>query len=259
MENKLRLSDYLRLCSDFEKDPQNEEVFQKIQDFLADLEVREYLPLADKQIAVLQILEPINDDFDVAGVCSFLENGKISKGLLAYCTNLENDIPFMGFSYFVVDMAYQHGLYDTIMKVCEKDCNRLFKMVDDAMNVSNIYKIVQTASLFDKESYDKWLNSMKELKNVLETTNLKELLDTLGDDSEGAKEIINQLRDMATEGVRKEFENEAAKFEKAAKLQGESEEDQDLDDEEFEDDDEDDYDEIDEDGDEEDSKVEEIS
>jgi hypothetical protein len=128
-------------------------------------------------------------------------------------------------------MAYQHGLYDTIMKICEKDCNRLFKMVDDAMNVSNVYRIVQTASLFDKESYDQWLNSMKELKNVLETTNLKELLDTLGDDSEGAKEIINQLRDMATENVRKEFENEAAKFEKAAKLQGESEEDQDLDDE----------------------------
>jgi phosphopantothenoylcysteine synthetase/decarboxylase len=99
------------------------------------------------------------------------------------------------------------------------------------MNVSNVYRIVQTASLFDKESYDQWLNSMKELKNVLETTNLKELLDTLGDDSEGAKEIINQLRDMATENVRKEFENEAAKFEKAAKLQGESEEDQDLDDE----------------------------
>jgi hypothetical protein len=216
---KLKLSEYLLLCSKFEDNPEDESLLGKINEFLSKLSIREYIPLKEKEIILIDVLNMLNKDFDVPGVATFLEIGKLTKGMLAYCVNLENDTMFLTFGYFIVDTFYKYGLYDTIMERCGKDCNRLFKMIDDALNVSNIYRLLETASLFNKESYDEWLQSMKELKDTLDSKTLQEVLDVLGTDSEESKELLNSIKKMAIDSTNREYESESEKFRKAAEAQ----------------------------------------
>lgn len=221
MEEKVKLSDYLSFCLDFEKDRNREEAEKNIKNFLDKLIIKEYLPLSEKQVRVIGILDRINGDYDVSGVAALLEIEKIRTGLLSYCVNLEDDVPSVA-GYFLVDMGYQYGLYDTVMSVCEKDVNRLFKMIDDSMNAANIYRITQTASLFNKEAYDEWLDNMEKLKETLNSENLKELLSVAGSESPEVKEMFDSLRDLTVKGIQEDIRNEAKKFEKAAALQEES-------------------------------------
>ena len=141
-DDKLKLSDYLMLVSKFESEPDNQEILKQIDDFLSKLIVREYMPLKEKEIAVMFILNNLNKDFDAAGASAFLEIGKVTEGLLSYCINLEKDISAIALGYYLVDSIYKYGLYSTIFNKCEKDCTRLFNMVDNAVNVSNIYRLL---------------------------------------------------------------------------------------------------------------------
>ena len=236
VEEKVKLSDYLSFCLDFEKDRNREEAEKNIKNFLDKLIIKEYLPLSEKQVRVIGILDRINSDYDVSGVAALLEIEKIRTGLLSYCVNLEDDVPSVA-GYFLVDMGYQYGLCDTVKSVCEKDVNRLFKMIDDSMNAANIYRITQTASLFNKEAYDEWLDNMEKLKETLNSENLKELLSVAGSESPEVKEMFDSFRDLTVRGIQEDIRNEAKKFEKAAALQEESnskekEEDESLNEEE---------------------------
>ena len=219
MDEKLELSDYLISCTEFEKDPENPVNIQKLNNFFDNLIIREYIPLREKVMITMEVLEKINKDFDAPGAAAFLEMGKIVTALLSYCVNLHNDVPFLSYGYFLVDMIYQHGLYDIIIDKCKKDCERLFKMIDDAMNASNIYRIIQTASLFDKDAYDEWLSSMEKLKDTLNSETLQELLDVMNSDPEGIKNISEQLKQVALEQTQKEIKEDSEKFKAASRLQ----------------------------------------
>lgn len=218
-DDKLKLSDYLVLVSKFESEPDNQEILKQIDDFLSKLIVREYMPLKEKEIAVMFILNNLNKDFDAAGASAFLEIGKVTEGLLSYCINLEKDISAIALGYYLVDSIYKYGLYSTIFNKCEKDCTRLFNMVDNAVNVSNIYRLLETASLFNADEYDKWLASMNELKDTLDSKSLQEILDVLKveADTDGA-DIVSQIKKAALDSANKEYEAEAEKFKKATEL-----------------------------------------
>lgn len=238
MEEKLELSDYLMLCTKFEENPEDASLLEGINDFISKISVREYISLKEKEIIIMEILNTLNKDLDAPGVAAFLEIGKITNALLRYCVNLENDVPYISLGYSLVDMIYKHGLYDSILEGCEKDCKRLFKMIDDAVNASNIYRIVETASLFDQESYDEWLASMNNLKDTLDSKTLQNLLDVVGTDSEETKELIDQIKKVAVESVQNEYKSDAEKFEKASDLMSKNEEEV-LEDEDEDEDDED--------------------
>lgn len=217
-EEKLKLSKYELLCVKFEENPENTQLLDEIQEFLSKLVIREYIPLKEKEYILMDVLRTINKDFDVPGVVTFLEIGKLTLGLIKYCVNLENDLGPLNIGHFVVDTFYKYGLYDAIISKCEKDCNRLFKMIDESMNVSNIYRLLQTISLFDQKSYDDWLKSMKDLKDTLDSKTLQEVLDVLNEDNEGNKELIDSVKKVAIESANKEMETEALKFKKVSEV-----------------------------------------
>ena len=219
MEEKLKLSDYAVLCSQFEEQPDNIELLNKISDFLSKLVVKEYLPLKQKEIVVVNILTTLNKDYDAAGVAAFLEIGKVTTALLSYCVNLEVDITPLVVGYYLIDIIYKYGLYKTVYDVCHDDCVRLFNMIDNSVNVSNIYRLLETASLFDTESYDRWLNSMKDLKDTLDSQTLKDMLKVVDVYGDKDGDLTSQLTQMAMEAVKAEYQAEAQKFEKAMKAQ----------------------------------------
>ena len=138
MAEELKLSDYVILCSEFEKDPEDSSKLEAIDEFISKVDIREYLPLREKEIIAMEIVTSINQDFNAPATAAFLEIGRITKGLLSYCVNLENDLSIVSYNYFVVDAIYEYGLYDAIASRCEKDYKRLAKMIDDIINATNI-------------------------------------------------------------------------------------------------------------------------
>lgn len=219
MEEKLKLSDYLLLCTKLDENPDDEGMNQ-IQDFLSKLVIREYIPLKEKELILMEILNLLNKDFDAPGVAGFIEIGKTVRVLLSYCINLEVDISYLTVGYFLVDAIHKYGLYSAILTRCKDDCNRLFNMVDNAINVSNIYRLLETASLFNSEEYDKWLESMSTLKDTLDSESLQNILSVMKVDAQTTGEdIVTQLKKAALESVQKDFKAEAEKFKNAAEAQ----------------------------------------
>ena len=231
---ELNFSDYLILCSDFEKNPEDTSKLEEIEDFISQIEIREYLPLKEKEMVVMDIITALSSDFDAPATAAFLENGRVTKGLLAYCVNLTNDLPIMSLNYFAPDAIYEYGLYDAVVARCEADYKRLLRMIDDVVNATNIYRITQTAALFNEESYQDWIKSMKELKDTVDSEAIQGLLSLVSTESEEGKDLLDTIREMALEQTNKEFANDAAKFEKAAEFQESSKTEESIDVEEEE-------------------------
>jgi len=164
--DKLKLSDYMRLTMEFEKDPtpENEE---KIQQWIGQLIVKDYLPMKVKNIAMVDIMVHMDGEYDAPGIAVKTEMNKIVHGLFAYCVNLDNDMDFVSKTFGAYDRYFQYGLVKAIKRFCAEDYEVLCRMVDNAFNISNIKAIADTAELLNETEYDKWIEAMRQLKDEL--------------------------------------------------------------------------------------------
>ena len=201
MEENLKLSDYLDLCLKFEEDP-SEENEQNLQKFLTDLQVKEYMPITDKMIIMVDILSGISSEFSETGTAGFLEVGRVIKGLLSYCFNLDNDIEILSVLYTVYDKIRIHGLYETIISHCREDFALFTQMLRDAVNISHIQQLSSTAELFDGAAYDEWVVTMNEMKKYLTPEILTALKAFNSPNTPEAEELLKQL---AEKGVAEDF------------------------------------------------------
>lgn len=215
-DNKLKISEYLLACIDFEK-TQSEDKLKEINDFIAKINFREYIPLKEKEILIMRIMSSISKDFDAPGAAAFVEMGKIGVGLLSYCTNLEVDVNFFNTLYHAYDLLHEFGLVGVVLEHCHKDYDVLVSMLDKSLSFDNFYRIIQTASLFDEESYDKWLETMNNLKTTLDQENLKALMATVNTEDEASKEVLQKLKEVAVQQVNDEMVHEQEKVYNAVK------------------------------------------
>ncbi len=215
-DNKLKISEYLLACIDFEK-TQSEDKLKEINDFIAKINFREYIPLKEKEILIMRIMSSISKDFDAPGAAAFVEMGKIGVGLLSYCTNLEVDVNFFNTLYHAYDLLHEFGLVGVVLEHCQKDYDVLVSMLDKSLSFDNFYRIIQTASLFDEESYDKWLETMNNLKTTLDQENLKALMATVNTEDEASKEVLQKLKEVAVQQVNDEMVHEQEKVYNAVK------------------------------------------
>lgn len=224
MEDKIKLSEYILACSDFEKNPEDQNSAKKINDFLNKVRIREYIPLKEKETISMEILNSLHQDFDTIGTATLLEVNKIIRGLLRYGINIENDLNLLSFNYFIIDSCYKYGLYDVIIEHCKKDYRRLCTLVDSAINVSNIERIVETASLFDEKSYSTWLQNVQDFKDILNKEEVQNFVKAVGGEAKEEKELLNSIREAALNQSQREYEYEKNKLDKILKFQQQSEE-----------------------------------
>lgn len=214
MEEKLKFSDYLLMCTSYNEEPTDEN-YKKIQKFLSALQIREFLPLKEKELVCGKVFSFLNDSFNAIGVARYLEMHKVLQGLFSYCVNMENDI---GDVYSVVhsvyDSVFVYGLYDTIYTQCTKDYDRLSRMIDNTLNVMNIEKIIETANLFDQAGYDEWSKQMEEIKNTLDSETVKQLIQMTSQANGSSDELMESLTELALQTANKEMEETNKKFEK---------------------------------------------
>lgn len=214
MDEKLKLSDYLILAAKFNEDP-TEENSQALEDFLDKLVVREYIPLKEKDILMVQVLRKITKDFDAAGAASFLEMGKIETGLFAYCVNLELDTGVLSGTYTSYDLYFQHGLVDSILLVCEDDYKRLCTMIDNAIQFSNIYRLIESAQLLDSTEYDKWIETMNDIKDTINSDTIKDIIGVVAQPDEKTKSLMDMLNEEALREIQEEYNSDHNKFQAA--------------------------------------------
>lgn len=173
-ENNILLSDILEKCLDFRQEPTDEK-YKEIEAMIAKIDVRERLSLAEKGLAVMNILNEVKDN-DNALDCAFeLESGVFFKGTLSYTLNLKTDIPVSLMNIETYDLLVTFGLEDHILKFCEKDHARMRKMLDDAVNFSNIFKITNSTKLISGENIAELQETLKGLKEMLTLDKIREL------------------------------------------------------------------------------------
>lgn len=174
-EEKIKLTDLLEVCLDFKRNPTNEN-FIPVQQMINRLVVKEYLPLADKITQIALILGSVaTDKFDQFEAETWLTIGKVVYGILAYVDNIENNLDKLSMNAEVVDLLYEMGVVDAILEHCEKDYQRLEKMLDETMNFSNIFKIVETTSLYTSDSINQFIETIKGFKTDLTPEMLKSM------------------------------------------------------------------------------------
>lgn len=204
MEENLKLSKYLELCLSFEENP-SEENQNALQEFLTKLQIKEYMPITDKMVIMVNILSGISSEFNETGSAAFLEVGRVVKGLLGYCINLENDIEILTILYAVYDKIRTHGLYQAVLSHCEEDFNLFSTMLRDAVNIAHIQQLSTTAELFDGAAYDNWVKTMEEMKNYLTPDILTALAAFNNQNSPEATELLKNLAEKGVAADLKEF------------------------------------------------------
>lgn len=171
----INLTTLLEACLAFKKDPTPANEL-KIQQITKDFVIREYLPLSEKHIRVATIVGGISEDeLDAFVAENWFALNKVVYGILSYVTNLHNDLDRASLTPAVVDVLYEMGIIDLILDSAGKDYARLEKMIDETINFSNIFRIVETATLFNQDKLDKFIEEIRSLKTELTPEMLADL------------------------------------------------------------------------------------
>lgn len=208
MEGKLLFSDYILKALEFEEHPEDLTKKEALKEYLDKIIVKNYIPLKEKELLMVNIMNSINKDYDAPGKAAFLEMSKTITGLLAYCVNIENDISISSILYSVYDVCWQYGLSDIVLKYCADDYNKLCSMVDSAIRIDNIETLIKTTSLFGKESFDKWEKSIQELETHLSSEQFQELKKLVAANDETGEELLNKIQEEALSEIKQEISKE---------------------------------------------------
>ena len=163
---QLLLSDYLQLTTDFAQDPTPEREGQ-ITDWLSKVVVRDYMPIKEKAMVMMDILTGAAQEYDAPGMATHMEMCKVARGLLRYCVNVENDAELLSITMGAYDNIQIYGLAKMVRNVCREDYAVLCSMVDNTFNISNVKTFADTAALLNQTEYDKWVDTMTQLKSEL--------------------------------------------------------------------------------------------
>lgn len=158
----IKLSEIIFAIVEFNGDPQNEEKYNKIVNYINAISVRERIPIREKNIILAEILTaiPADDKDDAAELAIRLELARYFFGLMKYATNLRVDISTVLLDSSVYDSLEVFGLSSRLKKFCGEDYASLCALLQDTINFRHINEIVSMASLFSEEN-------MKDLKETV--------------------------------------------------------------------------------------------
>lgn len=203
---KIKLSQYLTAAVKMSEDPSDDNK-QAVDNIINQIQVREYLYLADKEVACMNVLSVLNDEFSATGAARFVEMGKVIYGLLSYCLNFENDLDITALSTpAIYDTIFINGLYSYIYEKCKEDYNRLVSMIDNMIDFNNIGKLVETASLLSTKNLKEWTKTMDNVKRNLSTEDMKNLI-TLANrmTNSGSSSVEKDIQQIAINQVQQEM------------------------------------------------------
>jgi hypothetical protein len=176
-DDRIKLSDVLSAILEFNADPHNEEKYDRVQELMNSIVVRERLTLMEKDVALVAVLNRIPEEAknDAATAAVTLELAKYFDALLKYAVNLKIDVPYSALDIAVYDALEAFGFGDYMRRFCEKDYAKLCGMIDNSLDFRNIDKIVRIAALFSDENMKEFKETVAALKTELTPERLAQM------------------------------------------------------------------------------------
>ena len=136
-EEKINFEVLVDFLKKYVKGEYSEEAYKKL---LKKLNIKPYLKMENKAQLLISILLDIkySNNFISEIATVDLEMKKLFKGLLAYTEVDTFFINYATIEFETFDLFYESGLVDDILKVCEKDYERLDKMIRQAVSFEGI-------------------------------------------------------------------------------------------------------------------------
>lgn len=210
MEN-ISILDLFEVLGDFVADPADEEVAQKVSDYKSKLVIRNFLPMKQKEAAMLKTLYDIQVvDVESHHFSAAMEISLTFNALLAYVVNIDYDIQEALKDEIFYDVFWVSGLGDYILGFCEKDYNRLRNMVERMVSFENLKELLEEISKMAPDSIDR-------LTDMFKSFSLKdnsELIRNLADIARHQDPLLTKVKDSVVEGAWKEIDKAQKKRDK---------------------------------------------
>ena len=161
VEEKIDFYALIDFLKKYIKGEYSEEAYENL---LEKLNIKSYLPMEVKAQLLITILIDIkySNNFVSEIATVDLEMKKLFKGLLAYTDVDTFFINYATIEFETFDVLYQSGLVDDILKVCEKDYERLDKMIRQAVSFEGIVEANTLMANIQPKEMDKAIkNAMK--------------------------------------------------------------------------------------------------
>ncbi len=179
--NLISLEKVLEVCSNFIKSPNDIAVNKNYLDLEKELIIKSYIPMNEKILCLYKIMLNADRDMNVteAIFTAALEMSILFDGLLIY-TNIDNNTIIRELqTYENYDILYQSGFVDNILQFCQKDFDRLLKMIDRTISYSNLFDLINTISQVDTEHIPELLEKIDSISGSWSPEMLKDASDIL--------------------------------------------------------------------------------
>ena len=177
-ENKtVLLSDILVALEDIDTGTDNPN-HKKLHEIKSDITIAGYMPIYMKRLYIDLFLEDVGmvevdtEDFNTVEFVFEVEK-LILLGLLFRYTNINvDDIKLSDDDY---DLLYQYSFVDEILKVCEKDFNKLKDILGEVYRVDSTISLYKNISSINADEMNGALNEMGNMLSGLSTEQLKHM------------------------------------------------------------------------------------
>ena len=142
---------------------------------------------------------------------------------MKYVDNLEIDILYNYITPSMVDCLYEFDIIDNIKKYCDKDYQELENMISEAINFTNMEKIISIPEMINNNKIDDLVSAIKNLKDDLSPELLEKLRVLSVDNSDEMSIIRDTLATSLHQNLFQKDLNDAEKLgqeeEKQAKIE----------------------------------------
>lgn len=195
-EEKINFEALVAFLKKYIKGEYSEEAYENL---LKKLNIKPYLKMEAKAQLLIAILIDIkySNNFISEIATVDLEMKKLFKGLLAYTDVDTFFINYATIEFEIFDLFYESGLVDDILKVCEKDYERLDKMIRQAVSFEGIVEANTLMANIQPKEMDKAIKNATKFMQGFDN----EALDKLAKIATLQDPIVNDIAKIIENGL----------------------------------------------------------
>lgn len=195
-EEKINFEALVAFLKKYIKGEYSEEAYENL---LKKLNIKPYLKMEAKAQLLIAILIDIkySNNFISEIATVDLEMKKLFKGLLAYTDVDTFFINYATIEFETFDLFYESGLVDDILKVCEKDYERLDKMIRQAVSFEGIVEANTLMANIQPKEMDKAIKNATKFMQGFDN----EALDKLAKIATLQDPIVNDIAKIIENGL----------------------------------------------------------
>lgn len=195
-EEKINFEALVTFLKKYIKGEYSEEAYENL---LKKLNIKPYLKMETKAQLLIAILIDIkySNNFVSEIATVDLEMKKLFKGLLAYTDVDTFFINYATIEFETFDLFYESGLVDDILKVCEKDYERLDKMIRQAVSFEGIVEANTLMANIQPKEMDKAIKNATKFMEGFDN----EALDKLAKIATLQDPIVNDIAKIIENGL----------------------------------------------------------